>query len=271
MTDQEITEAETTESQPTITFGTITFSDGRKLDIEENDVVVLVGPNNTGKSVALKELRQHLEGNTNTRVVKSTELRRTGTFEDFMKFLARHTQLRREGSIYRIQGPGVGFRTDNLEKVWLGNVPQLHPLFCAGIETTGRITDSNSVEAIDTTSQQPTHPIHRLYMDDKLELKISDYFEQAFGQALILDRQAGSRFPLMVGKRLSPNPDENLLSATYWKRQREASVPLQEQGDGVRSFASESYISLPQSRPPSSSWMSPKHSCILPRPNFSER
>ena len=238
MTAQEITETETTESQPAITFGTITFSDGRKLDIEETDVVVLVGPNNTGKSVALKELRQHLEGNTNTKVVKSTELRRTGTSGDFVKFLAKHTQFRREGSGYRIQGPGFNFRTDNPEKVWQGNAAQLHPLFCAGIETTGRITDSNSVEAIDTTSQQPTHPIHRLYMDDKLELKISDYFEQAFGQALILDRQAGRRFPLMVGKRLSPNPDENLLSSTYWKRQREASVPLQEQGDGMRSFAS---------------------------------
>ena len=143
-----------------------------------------------------------------------------------------------QGSRYRIEGPGSNFRTDKLEDLWPAKTQQLHALFCTGIETTGRINDSNSVEAIHTSDEQPTHPIHRLYMDDKLELKISDYFKQAFGQALILDRQAGGIFPLMVGERLTPNSDENLLSATYWKRQREESVALQEQGDGMRSFTS---------------------------------
>ena len=238
MMAQQITETESTKNRPAITFETITFSGGRKLDLEENDVVVFVGPNNTGKSVALKELQQHLAGNTNTKVIKSSELRTTGTTEDFLKFLGQHTEVHSQGSRYRIEGPGISFRTNRLEDLWPANPHQLHALFCTGIETAGRINNSDSVEAIHTTNEQPRHPIHRLYMDDKLELKISDYFEQAFGQALILDRQAGGIFPLMVGERLTPNSDENLLSATYWKRQREESVALEEQGDGMRSFTS---------------------------------
>ena len=224
--------------RPTVTFESITFSDGKTLALEENDVVVLVGPNNAGKSVALKELQGHLAGSGDPKVVKSVELRKTGTPEGFLKFLKLHTTIRIEGSSYRVQGAGISLATERLENLWPRNIGWLHPLFCVGINTETRIRDSNQVEAIDTNTEQPTHPIHRLYIDDKIELRISKYFEQAFGQSLILDQRSGSQIPLRVGKRLTPKPDETLLSATYWKRQRESSVPLAEQGDGMRSFAS---------------------------------
>ena len=39
-----------------LTFEEITFSDGTLISLEPDDVVVLVGPNNAGKSAALREL-----------------------------------------------------------------------------------------------------------------------------------------------------------------------------------------------------------------------
>ena len=235
---QETLETDIIGDRPTVTFKSITFSDGKNLALEENDVVVFVGPNNTGKSVALKELQGHLAGASDPKVVKSVELRKTGTPEGFLKFLKLHTEIHTRGSRYRVEGDGFNFNADKLETIWPEGSGPLHPLFCVGIATETRITDSNPVEAIDTNTERPTHPIHRLYSDNKIELKISKYFEQAFGQALILDQRSGSRIPLRVGKRLTPKPDEDLLSTTYWKRQRDASVPLEQQGDGMRSFAS---------------------------------
>ena len=42
--------------RPAVTFESITFSDGTTIPLEPTDVVVLVGPNNAGKSAALREL-----------------------------------------------------------------------------------------------------------------------------------------------------------------------------------------------------------------------
>ena len=235
---QETLETKIIWDRPMVTFKSITFSDGKNLALEENGIVVFVGPNNAGKSVALKELQEHLTGASDPKVVKSVELRKTGTPEGFLKFLKLHTEIHTRGSRYRVEGTGINFNTDKLETIWPEGSGQVHPLFCVGIHTETRIRDSNPVQAIDPNTTQPQHPIHRLYIDDKIELRISKYFEQAFGQALILDQRSGIQIPLRVGKRLTPKPDENLLSATYWKRQRDESVPLEQQGDGMRSFAS---------------------------------
>jgi ABC-type cobalamin/Fe3+-siderophores transport system ATPase subunit len=40
----------------------VTFSDGRELEVPETGVVVLVGPNNSGKSAALREIYRLLTG-----------------------------------------------------------------------------------------------------------------------------------------------------------------------------------------------------------------
>lgn len=39
-----------------LSFEKIQFSDGTELQLAENDIVVFVGPNNAGKSAALREL-----------------------------------------------------------------------------------------------------------------------------------------------------------------------------------------------------------------------
>ena len=229
---------DTTEHPPGVTFESITFSDGKTLTLEQNEIVVLVGPNNAGKSVALRELHEHISGTANPLVAKSVEFRRQGTLEDFLRLLKQHAEIRNHGANYSIQGEGFGFNTHTLNNTWPENFWLFHPLFCVRIDTETRIQDSNQVNAIDVNNQRPTHPTHWLYADDQLELRISNYFERAYGQALIVDQRAGSRIPLWVGKRLIPEPLEDRLSSKYWERVRSTSVLLEKQGDGMRSFAS---------------------------------
>ena len=62
-------------TDPAFTFKSITFSDGTTIALEPTDVVVLVGPNNAGKSVALRELETHVGG-----LFQGTVLRRLSTF-----------------------------------------------------------------------------------------------------------------------------------------------------------------------------------------------
>ena len=228
-----------TNIRPTVTFDRITFSDGKTLDLVEDDVVVFVGPNNTGKSRALMELEEHFSNPSETLVVKSVEIRKTGTPEGFVEFLKANTEISTKGQSVVIKFPGSTYSSGgDMGELWHRDIGWCRTLFCVRIKTETRIRDSDQVDAIDVNNEQQEHPTHRLYDDDDLEVRISDYFERAFGEALIVDQRSGSKIPLRVGTRLVPEAGENQLSSKYWARMRNSSFLLDRQGDGMRSFVS---------------------------------
>ena len=232
-------EANPVDNYPAVTFESITFSDGTTIPFDATDVVVFVGPNNAGKSVALRELEQHLSNPPETLVVKSAKLRQTGTSESFREFLKEHTKITITGSSHTISGVDFHYSSSqSLDELWPTHIGKFYPLFCVRIATEQRITGSNPVNAIDVSNELLSHPIHVLYKYDQIEHRISRYFRRAFGEDLIVDRAAGSNFPLLVGNRLTPQKGEDRISTSYVERLREATEKLLQQGDGMRSFAS---------------------------------
>ena len=236
----EIPEVSPVDRSPSVMFESITFSDGTTIDLDPADVVVLVGPNNAGKSVALRELEEHIDGNLEATVVKSVKRLSVGTPEDFDNFVRRHSQIKRNGTSWTVSGYrfSIGMSPLNLHQYWPNNAQMFRPLFCLRIPTETRIIDSNPVGAISVLDEPASHPIHLLYMDDQIESKMSGYFRRAFGKDLILYRAGGSQFPLLVGDRLVPLQGEDRISSSYCERLRASTVPLDGQGDGMRSFAS---------------------------------
>ena len=124
------------------------------------------------------------------------------------------------------------------EERWPDHIKAFRPLFCMRIPSETRISDSDPVETIDIVEEPLDNPIHMLYSDDDLERKISAYFRRAFGQDLVLDRGAGKIWPLRVGTRLSSDCGDNPFSTSFLSCQRDSTLPLSQQGDGMRSFAS---------------------------------
>ena len=228
------------DSVPSLTFESMTFSDGTTIDLDPADVVVLVGPNNAGKSVALRELEGHIDGNLEPIVVKAVKRLSVGTPEDFDNFVRSHSQIKSEGPSWTISGYGfsIGMSPLNLHQYWPDNVQMFRPLFCLRIPTETRITDSDPVNAIAVLDEPPSHPIHMLYTDDRLERRMSEYFLQAFGEDLVVFHGGGGKFPLLVGKAPILRPYEQRTSFDYVERLLASTVPLQQQGDGMRSFAS---------------------------------
>ena len=226
------------DSSPAVTFESITFSDGTTVTLDPTDVVVLVGPNNAGKSLALRELEQHIGNPANTTVIKSKTLLKTGTQESLSEYLRKHAQVRTQGSNSVYSGYRFSVPETRISEFWTSNLEQLRSFFCMRILTETRITDSNPATAIAVLDEPASHPIHMLYSDDQLEHKISEYFQRAFGEALIVYRAGGNRLPLFVGDRLVPECGEDRISNSYLERLRASAKPLNEQGDGMRSFAS---------------------------------
>ena len=232
-------EPSSTEGPPSVTFESLTFSDGTSIKLDPADVVVLVGPNNAGKSLALRELDDYLEGNSDKTVLTSLKLRKVGTEDDFDAFVRKHSQIKSQGSSWNISGYrfSLGTSSPDLKQFWPNNIASFRTLFCLRVPTEKRITDSDPVDSIDILQQHPSNPIHMLW-DDELESKLSGFFRRAFDEDLILYRGGGRRPPLLVGERLARHEGEDRISKTYLERLVASTVPLHTQGDGMRSFAS---------------------------------
>ena len=224
---------------PAVTIRSITFSDGTTIELDVNDVIAFVGPNNAGKSLALRELYDHFNTPKNSKVVVSVEFLKTGSKHEFRDFVSKNFRVIHEGEGWSYQGPNFHYHTaENPEQLWPNRIGTFRTLFCLQIPTETRISASDPPDAIDVYLDPYRHPIHLLFSDDELELEISGHFRKAFGEDLILDRIAGKKWPLIVGERISPNFGEDRISRTYVERLRSQTESLDQQGDGMRSFAS---------------------------------
>ena len=225
-------------TDPAVTLESITFSDGTTIALEPTDVVVLVGPNNAGKSATLRELETHVSNSFQGTVITQVKDLRTGTEKELLAYLRRHTK--EDASIQQLVGYRFSISEQHINGYWsrTRGLRRLSPFFCMSLQTETRITDSDPAPAIRVLEDAVSHPIQMLYSDDDLEDKISEYFRQAFGEDLIIHRLGGNEFPLLVGERLVPQCGEDRISASYWRRLLDSTVPLKEQGDGMRSFAS---------------------------------
>ena len=226
-------------NSPIVNFQSVTFSDGSTIDLDDSDVVVLVGPNNAGKSLALTELEGHLDNMLEPMVVATASVRRTGTKDEFARWLEEHMRIETQGSSWIYSALGRSIHTSiGPEQIWSQHIQDFNYLFCKRIATETRISDSNPVEAIDILDDMPKHPIHIMFKNPELELEISGYFRRAFGKDLIIDRASGANWHLLVGDRLKPFEGEDRITDAYLNRVRLSTVRLSQQGDGMRSFAS---------------------------------
>lgn len=230
----------TMDSNVSFTFESITFSDGTTISLKPTDVVVLVGPNNAGKSVALRELERQVGNSFRGTVVEGVKFLRSGTEEELRASLEHHTKKNTMERYPMYRGLNLTVYEGNVGALWgrVDGISDLATFFCMRLQTESRIIGSNPAPMSNTLEDPVSHPIQMLFLDADLERKISDYFHQAFGEDLVVYRLGGKEIPLFVGKRLVPQGEEDRLSPSYCKRLRESTVPLKDQGDGMRSFAS---------------------------------
>lgn len=216
-----------------------TFSDDTSVEFGPNDIVVFVGPNNVGKSAALKEINALLRfSNHSGKVVKSIDMVKEGSTDDLINFLERIGK-KTTGShpLPVISGLDFTIYEGNARAWWeqTNGLGELVSVFARLLNTEGRLTAANPAPNIPLLRQPPTHPIHYMVRDDNVEKRFSDYFREAFGTDLIVHRNAGNEVPLYVGDRPVPEHGEDRVSLSYTAK-IEALPQLHEQGDGMRSF-----------------------------------
>lgn len=223
--------------KPSISFETITFSDGQTLSFDDDEIIVFVGPNNAGKSAALRELMQWVARSQPQKVITNATLRKVGSSNDLRAYLEKHSQ--QTGSFADLRFSGIGYNIHHSHITYFDNPTDRHPVasfFGAHVATETRITGANAAGAISLHRDPPSHPIHLMLADPILEKTISNHFRNAFGEELVVLHSGGSSFPLYVGKKPVLKRNENELSKRYVNELFANAVPLEEQGDGMRSF-----------------------------------
>lgn len=225
-------------SDPRIAVRKLTFSDSSEITCGNDDIVVFVGPNNSGKSEALRNILAKAQSDSSSGVVIPTvEFDRQGSADDVHGWLNQICrQHEASPGIFLHQGFGNSIRADVARSYWGSpNLKELAKFFVYHVTTEARLQAANPAQSIALAHEPLTHPIHRLQADDSLEEKISNFFAQAFEDDLIVHRNAGSTVPLYVGKRPIPPQGKDRVSIEYI-REVERLTELRRQGDGMRSF-----------------------------------
>jgi hypothetical protein len=238
MSDHSQVETNTELLRPQLWFEEITFSDGTILTFDDDDIVVFVGPNNAGKSAALRELETWVARSIAGHVIKNAKLRKVGVEEDLRKYLDAKAQ--KSGDAINLHFGGIGYNIHHSHLRFFDHPTDRHPVaqfFAKRITTEARIQGANAAPGLALFHSPPTHPIHILLMEPELARDISGKFQHAFGADLTPFRAGGSEFPLYVGKKPPIPTGKDELSREFVEALLSTNVPLESQGDGMRSFA----------------------------------
>jgi energy-coupling factor transporter ATP-binding protein EcfA2 len=216
------------------------FRRGPAVEIPRNAIVVVVGPNNSGKSLTLRSIEDTVKnGDNKVRLVQKIEIEASGEDEAVVAYLERtFTQFAGGWS-------GWGLGQTNIDRgealrCWAARghgqgLQGLAGAFCLRADLESRLGITHPINNFDLGKQAPAHPLQELYANDSLEARVSDWFQEAFGMRLAVDRGRGSTITAMVGDIPKPQAGEDRVSASYLHRLRQLPEVIA-QGDGVKSF-----------------------------------
>lgn len=232
----EVRDAASRSDEAKIFIEDIEFSGGQKIKLTESSILVIVGPNNAGKSSVLREIRDRLtEGFNFGPVLGNATIRVKGSVDAFKRQIRDAGLATEKMGVIRIGWAEyqIDRVEDDLKKGFVGSRAVSLFVSYLGAEERLQLTDPSSRG--DYINSAPKNPMQWLELDNVAEKRISDIFEKAFGSGLILNTFAGDKLILhIVGSGDARSESNSTREEAKWL----ASLPkLNLQGDGMRSFA----------------------------------
>lgn len=216
--------------EPRIFIEKISFNDGTEMTVGHSDIVIFTGANNAGKSQVLKDIDRLMESNgVKGLVVTYLDVNYVGDIKE------KVNDFKIKDGRYSIGG-NIFNDVSSIEN-WWSNKHRVFSFFYKNrLSTEMRLQAANNAPSFDALNSNPTMPVQMLYLNDKLEEKLSGLFYEAFNENLIVNRVGGNVIPIHVGQKPAKESGEDRVSASYLDKLRKLPI-LQEQGDGMRSFA----------------------------------
>jgi len=213
----------------------LTFSSNDIIQLEKSSLLILIGPNSSGKTTALKNIELALrEKKKDQLVLKDLAYTKEGSSEDFEKWLEENYPKSEINGQIRYQTKNSVIIENQIEKKWK-NDQDIMNFLVHRLNTEERLQIVKPKESIPVYQENPSEYIHVLQADDKLLKKISEETKNAFNKEVIINWGGGRKVWFHVGNE--PNKDDNndRVSSKYLKELNE--VPrLENEGDGIKSY-----------------------------------
>lgn len=217
----------------------VTLQSGEEISFSESDLIVITGPNNSGKTRFLKDLYAILRGDdrNSSRVLADASFKKNFTPNDFIDFLLQNYPMS-FGQGRTINLFSTSFDRSYLELMANGRAPfqNFVSVFAHYASTKARLDEANPAPLFNRTTSDPQEPIQFIVFDERIEKLVSDSFHNAFGLDLVPHKVTGQDFPLYVGKRPEWTKENDRTSSEYLEK-LERLAKLNDQGDGMKSFA----------------------------------
>lgn len=220
-------------AKPKAFIKSIKFSGGQTLELNEKDKLLIVGPNNSGKSQTLRDITAMVYGGNQVNiVVQGLELEKVGSLEDFVEYMKANSEF--EDGHYSI---GQSRIHSNYLSFWSAkdSLNELSSLFIKNITAKDRLIICDQQQSI-TRKQHKSKPQHILYDNSALMNRVSSVFKKAFNKDLAFDYRGGSLLPIHLVELSDFAGLADRVSDEYVNKLR--SYPLlDKQGDGIKSYA----------------------------------
>ena len=227
-----------------VAIQSILFSGGQTVTFNKNDKVIIVGPNNSGKSQTLREIIElvSVDAINSGDVIKELKITKFGDFDTFISFLNDNAKIDKDSyySLGKMKAHQSWLRSWNDQQ----KLSNIHVLFLNNITANDRLNICNQVEHV-SSETDPKKPQHILYDDPDLLAKISSIFRKAFGKDLILNYRGGRFIPIHVGEKPDFDGCVDSISKEYVDKVQKNPL-LEQQGDGVKSYAGILFESIVQ-------------------------
>lgn len=214
------------------------FNDATDLEIQQNSIVIFVGPNNAGKSQALKDIYNLSEKKISSVVVSDIEI--TKSQVPISSVLNTISIGKNYGSRITYNVLGYNLNLWNNSDIDFPKQPyygEYRNLFIANLDTSARLTICNAPNNINRNEPR-THPIHYAEFDSTYRKWLSQNFKKAFGVEITPNSQYGASVPLCIGDPVKLDgiyEDEQARQEAYGAI-LETYKQVQNQGDGIKSF-----------------------------------
>lgn len=225
-------------------------------ELRSSGLILVVGPNSSGKSQFLQDLYLRLSGEPRTLVVATDVRLRKPEYAPFVRWLESEgyfetivddngNQQWRPLRTYLGSGQAVSQIQPNQAQSWHNSYVADSPVkrrseflnyFGRWLVTARflerRLTSLNQVGVIDFHTQSPQHDLHALYLDDCARASLFTELLESFGKAVWPDTSRGNSLCLRVSDEgILPTAEERLSP-----KRMAAYRSIETEGDGPKSY-----------------------------------
>ena len=210
-------------------------------------IAIFVGPNNTGKSQTLRDIRERLENGQKSKpvIIDSFEFDTPSSIEDFYSgleikdsihnigyktvFGIKSDLLSKDSMELHIPSLESDFRINKSYDYILGNITKYR---VANLDSSTRLNLVLSTPSFNPNLDMPSNLIQSLFLDENNELLLIKAFKSAFNMDIKLDYSELISLCLRVGKELPKIPEDPQQACKITQFLQK----IDTQGDGFKSF-----------------------------------